>query len=148
MRESVVRIAFFVAAALMSTASVADEEASVQRTKALGAYIDSYTGTARLLATECQDLKEQLLKTPLMLLDEERPYLSDSEYQEVKADLESSEYKEQIGVVMVGTLKDAVVAATKAGSSHRSACRSVVDGMTDHQIKPQKAAWDTMKRAR
>jgi hypothetical protein len=148
MKEIVMRIAFFVAAALMSTVSTADEEASVQRAKALGAYIDSYTGTAGLLATECQDLNEELLKTPHMLLDEERPFLSDSEYQEFKADLESEEYKQQIGVVMVGTLKSAVVAGMKAGSSHRSACRSVVDAMMDHQIKPQKAAWDAMKRGR
>lgn len=142
------RSAFLVAVALIPTVSVADEEVSVRRAKALGAYIDSYTGTAGLLATECQDLKEHLPKTPHMLLDEERQFLSDSEYQEFKADLESNEYKEQIGAAMVGTLRSAVVASMKAGSSHRSACRSVVDAMMDHQIEPQKAAWDAVKRER
>ena len=131
------RIAFFVAAALMSAGAFA-EDVSAQRAKALGAYIDSYTGIAGLLATECKALKKEPLGTSQTALDEERPFLSDSEYQELKADIESNEYKEQMAI-MAETLKSAVV----AGGS----CRSVVNAMTD-QMKQQKAAWDAIKRER
>ena len=139
------RMAFVVAAALMSTGAFA-EDLDLQRAKALGAYIDSYAGEAGLLATECQALKKGPLKASLALLDEERPFLSDSEYQEFKGDLEGSEHQKQM-TRMDETLKSGIAAATKAGASHEKACSMVVGAMED-QIKQQKGAWDAIKRKR
>jgi len=143
--EAQQRLALFVAAALMSTGPFADD-AGVQRAKALGAYIDSYTGTAGLLATECKALAKEPLKTPQTLLDEERPFLCDLEYQEFKADLESNEYKEQMAV-MVETLRSGVAAGVKGGTGHRRSC-SIVVGAMEAQVKQQKDAWNALKRAR
>jgi len=139
------QIAVVVAIALTSTVALA-EDLDLQRAKALGAYIDSYAGTAEFLATECQASGKAPLKTALALLDEERPFLSDAEYQEFKGDLEGNEYKKQMAL-MAETLKNGVAAATKAGASHDKACAMVVGAMQD-QIKQQKGAWDAIKRKR
>jgi len=139
------RVALFVTAALISTRGFA-EDVDIQRAKALGAYIDSHVGLSGFLVTECKTLKKEPLKTPQAVLDEERPFLSDAEYEEAKADLESNEYKEQMAV-MVETLKSAVAAGVKAGTSHTRACGMVV-GAIEAQMKQQKGVWDAMKRGR
>jgi len=86
------------------------------------------------------------MKTPQALLNEERPFLSDAEYEEVKADLESNEYKEQMAI-MAETLRSAVAAGEKAGTAHARSCGRVV-GAIERQMKRQKDAWDAIKRER
>lgn len=130
---------------LMPVVAFADDTAA-RRANALGLYLNSYGSLAGLTATECKELRKRAPKPIEALLEDERSFLSESEYRDVKAYVTSDEYKSGIGDI-VSTLKGGVAAAMKDGTDHGAACGLVV-GAAAAQVKQQKDVWDAVKHRR